>query len=46
MNCLIEALNLALPGNGFILATHGRPQTSIFLQAGQSYCYVIHALLL
>jgi dihydroxy-acid dehydratase len=27
MNCLTEAIGLALPGNGSTLATHARPGT-------------------
>ena len=34
MNCLAEALGLALPGNGSILATHA-DRESLFRQAGQ-----------
>ena len=34
MNCLVEALGLALPGNGSMLATHKRRE-SLFLQAGE-----------
>ncbi len=34
MNCLAEALGLALPGNGSMLATHAR-RKEIFLQAGR-----------
>jgi dihydroxy-acid dehydratase len=34
MNCLTEALGLALPGNGSILATHA-DREKLFLQAGQ-----------
>ncbi len=34
MNCLVEALGLALPGNGSLLATHARRKT-LFQQAGQ-----------
>ncbi|PXF64065.1 dihydroxy-acid dehydratase [Kangiella spongicola] len=34
MNCLTEALGLALPGNGTLLATH-KFRESFFLQAGQ-----------
>ncbi|MCL1079614.1 dihydroxy-acid dehydratase [Parashewanella spongiae] len=33
MNCLAEALGLALPGNGSMLATHG-DRKQLFLQAG------------
>ncbi|GEL19101.1 dihydroxy-acid dehydratase [Pseudonocardia asaccharolytica] len=35
MNCLIEALGLALPGNGSTLATHAS-RLSLFLQAGRT----------
>ncbi len=34
MNCLAEALGLALPGNGSMLATHADRKT-LFLEAGQ-----------
>lgn len=34
MNCLAEALGLALPGNGSVLATHS-DRKDLFLQAGQ-----------
>jgi dihydroxy-acid dehydratase len=34
MNCLVEALGLALPGNGSLLATH-RDRASLFLEAGR-----------
>ena len=35
MNCLTEALGLALPGNGSVLATHG-DREQLFLQAGRT----------
>jgi len=35
MNCLAEALGLALPGNGSLLATHSDRQ-ELFLQAGRT----------
>ncbi|MEM7072489.1 MAG: dihydroxy-acid dehydratase, partial [Pseudomonadota bacterium] len=35
MNCLAEALGLALPGNGSMLATHARRET-LFRKAGQT----------
>ena len=35
MNCLTEALGLALPGNGTVLATHA-DRKEIFLQAGRT----------
>ena len=35
MNCLTEALGLALPGNGSILATHA-DREQLFLQAGRT----------
>ncbi len=35
MNCLAEALGLALPGNGTLLATHA-DRKELFLQAGRS----------
>ncbi len=35
MNCLTEALGLALPGNGSILATHA-DRRKLFLRAGQT----------
>lgn len=35
MNCLAEALGLALPGNGTVLATHA-DRKELFLQAGRS----------
>jgi len=34
MNCLVEALGLALPGNGSLLATHARRE-SLFREAGR-----------
>lgn len=34
MNCLVEALGLALPGNGSMLATH-KDRESLFLKAGK-----------
>ena len=34
MNCLVEALGLALPGNGSMLATH-KDRESLFLNAGK-----------
>lgn len=34
MNCLVEALGLALPGNGSLVATHARRQ-ELFLEAGR-----------
>lgn len=34
MNCLVEALGLALPGNGSMLATH-QDREALFLQAGE-----------
>ncbi len=34
MNCLAEALGLALPGNGSVLATHGA-RRGLFVEAGQ-----------
>ena len=34
MNCLMEALGLALPGNGTVLATHA-DRRGLFLQAGR-----------
>src|ERR1051325_11663200 len=37
MNCLMEALGLALPGNGTLLATHS-DRRNLFLQAG---CHVV-----
>ena len=35
MNCLVEALGLALPGNGSLLATHA-DREQLFLQAGRT----------
>ena len=35
MNCLMEALGLALPGNGTIVATHS-DRKALFLQAGRT----------
>jgi len=35
MNCLTEALGLALPGNGSLLATHAR-RKALFLEAGRT----------
>ncbi len=35
MNCLVEALGLALPGNGSLLATHA-DRKELFLRAGRS----------
>jgi len=34
MNCLVEALGLALPGNGSMLATH-KDRKALFLEAGE-----------
>lgn len=34
MNCLVEALGLALPGNGSLVATHAR-RKDLFLEAGR-----------
>ena len=34
MNCLVEALGLALPGNGSMLATH-KDREALFLKAGE-----------
>jgi dihydroxy-acid dehydratase len=34
MNCLVEALGLALPGNGSLVATHAR-RKELFLEAGR-----------
>ena len=34
MNCLMEALGMALPGNGSLLATHAK-RRDLFLEAGQ-----------
>ncbi|MGD9021422.1 MAG: dihydroxy-acid dehydratase [Lysobacterales bacterium] len=34
MNCLVEALGLALPGNGSLIATH-RDRAALFLEAGR-----------
>lgn len=34
MNCLVEALGLALPGNGSMLATH-KDRKQLFIQAGE-----------
>jgi len=34
MNCLVEALGMALPGNGSLVATH-RDRAALFLQAGR-----------
>ena len=34
MNCLVEALGLALPGNGSVLATHAKRE-NLFLEAGR-----------
>ena len=34
MNCLVEALGLALPGNGSLLATHA-DRKELFLEAGR-----------
>jgi len=35
MNCLAEAIGLALPGNGTLLATHSR-RRDLFVEAGQA----------
>jgi len=35
MNCLVEALGLALPGNGSVLATHA-DRRGLFLEAGRT----------
>ena len=34
MNCLVEALGLALPGNGTVVATHA-DRRGLFLEAGR-----------
>src|SRR5207247_2831075 len=34
MNCLVEALGLALPGNGSLLATHARRE-ALFRETGE-----------
>ena len=44
MNCLAEALGLALPGNGSMLATHA-DRKPIFLQAGRYRRRPVQALL-
>jgi dihydroxy-acid dehydratase len=42
MNCLNEALGLALPGNGTVLATHSR-RTGLFEQAARLIVGMAHA---
>ena len=45
MNCLTEALGLALPGNGSTLATHAA-RRELFLQAGRTVMDLCRALVL
>ena len=40
MNCLCEAIGMALPGNGTILATHAR-RWELFERAGVAYTVVL-----
>jgi dihydroxy-acid dehydratase len=42
MNCLNEALGLALPGNGTVVATHGS-RTGLFVQAAERIVEMAHA---
>jgi dihydroxy-acid dehydratase len=41
MNCLVEALGLALPGNGSLLATHARRE-ALFREAGRRIVELTH----
>ncbi|HEU4676456.1 MAG TPA: dihydroxy-acid dehydratase, partial [Motilibacteraceae bacterium] len=41
MNCLVEALGLALPGNGSVLATH-TARRALFEQAGRTVVEIAH----
>src|SRR5690606_4347324 len=41
MNCLTEALGLALPGNGTLLATHA-DREQLFLRAGRTVVELVH----
>ena len=41
MNCLMEALGLALPGNGTVLATHA-DRRALFLEAGRTIVDLAH----
>jgi dihydroxy-acid dehydratase len=41
MNCLVEALGLALPGNGTMLATHA-DRKGLFLEAGRTIVDLAH----
>jgi len=41
MNCLTEALGLALPGNGSLLATHVE-RKALFLEAGRRIVELVH----
>jgi len=41
MNCLTEALGLALPGNGTLLATHA-DRRELFLRAGRTVMELVH----
>ena len=41
MNCLTEALGLALPGNGTLLATHA-DREQLFLRAGRTAVELVH----
>ena len=41
MNCLAEALGLALPGNGTLLATHA-DREQLFLRAGRTVVELVH----
>ena len=41
MNCLMEALGLALPGNGTLLATHA-DRKQLFLEAGRTIVDLAH----
>src|SRR5262249_33294416 len=41
MNCLVEALGLALPGNGSLLATHARRE-GLFREAGRRIAEMTH----
>ncbi len=42
MNCLNEALGLALPGNGTVVATHGS-RTTLFVRAAERIVEMAHA---
>jgi dihydroxy-acid dehydratase len=41
MNCLVEALGLALPGNGTVLATHAR-RRQLYVESGRTVMDLVH----